>query len=215
MSYFGRITFKKILVVCLFIIIDVDLNQQDSYINHTVQNRFARGCTIFTFCFEEKVFFCGNLDHPNPDGYIWFWPASKEGYETQERMITVGSGEVAPESVFILPHYVVIKGLVADGKGNSVPDTILEFDTQNATVSNWDFGLGERINALDRQSQPPNLPIKTNPDGQFIAHLLVEKVGVQRVRAVWNEIYVKQFSFQLPKQPDMAYTFEEEIRFQR
>ena len=44
------------------------------------QNKQGRGCSIFTFCFGEKVFFCGNLDHPNPDGYIRFWPASVEGY---------------------------------------------------------------------------------------------------------------------------------------
>lgn len=80
MNGFGRTSLRIILVVCLFIIIDVDLNQQDAYIHHAVQNKPAKGCTIFTFHFGKKVFFCGNLDHPNPDGYIWFWPASKEGY---------------------------------------------------------------------------------------------------------------------------------------
>jgi len=80
MNYFGRTSLRIILVVCLSIIIDVDLNHRDAYINHAVQNKPTKGCTIFTSCLGEKVFFCGNLDHPNPDGYIRFWPASMEGY---------------------------------------------------------------------------------------------------------------------------------------
>jgi hypothetical protein len=80
MNYFGRTSLRIILVVCLFIIIDVDLNHLDAYINHAVQNKPTKGCTIFTSCLREKVFFCGNLDHPSPEGYIWIWPASKEGY---------------------------------------------------------------------------------------------------------------------------------------
>ena len=39
-----------------------------------------RGCSIFTLSLDDRVLFCGNLDHPNPDGYIRLWPESKEGH---------------------------------------------------------------------------------------------------------------------------------------
>ena len=44
------------------------------------QKKAGRGCSVFTLSLNDKVLFCGNLDHPNPDGYIRFWPESEEGY---------------------------------------------------------------------------------------------------------------------------------------
>ncbi|MBD3309349.1 hypothetical protein GF339_23330, partial [candidate division KSB3 bacterium] len=125
---------------------------------------------------------------------------SKQGYKPQEQTISVAAGEVAPESVFILPHYILVKGIVTEGKGNGVPDAVLEFDTQNSDLV-----------ALDeiQQDQPT---ITTDLNGQFLAKLLVKKSGRQQVRAIWNSTYVKQFSFPLPEHPNMNYLLDEEIR---
>jgi len=44
------------------------------------QKTAGRRCSVFTLSIDDRVLFCGNLDHPNPDGYIRFWPESEEGY---------------------------------------------------------------------------------------------------------------------------------------
>lgn len=136
---------------------------------------------------------------------------SKEGYETQERTLTITSGEVAPEAVFVLSHYVLVSGFVTNGKGEGVPEAILEFDSQNSTVVDWNFERGDRTASLHQQSNATP-QITTDARGYFTSCLLVKKPGVQQVRAVWNERYVKQRFFQLPEQPDMNYTLEEGIR---
>jgi 5-hydroxyisourate hydrolase-like protein (transthyretin family)/protocatechuate 3,4-dioxygenase beta subunit len=160
----------------------------------------------------RNTFSTHNLGQGKYEGYelkdgTYTVSVSKEGYETQERRLTVMSGEVAPETMFILPHYVVIKGMVTDGRGNGVPEAILEFDTQNITV------LETRNSKLETRNSEFEIPqIKTDAEGHFIAYMLVKKAGLQRLRAVWHKLYVKQFSFQLPEQPDMNYILAEEIR---
>ena len=59
---------------------------------------------------------------------------TRNGYESQERTVAVMSGEVAPETLVILPHYVVVKGNVIDGKGNGIANALLEFDAQNSDI---------------------------------------------------------------------------------
>jgi len=125
--------------------------------------------------------------------HVW-----KKGYESQERTIEVLGGEVVPEAVFILPHYVVVKGLLTEGKGNGVSDAVLEFNPQNSKVIS------------DHTS--PSGEIKTNLYGQFSAKLLVKLSGIQRVKAIWNGTFVKQFFFTLPEQPNENYHLEDEIR---
>jgi len=171
----------------------------------------------FASSLSPTVYHALNLEHGKYEGRnlksgTYKISVSKEGYEPQERTLTVTSGETVPESVFILPHYVIVSGVVTNGKGQGVPEAILEFDSQNSTVVDWNFGLGDRNNLSD--SQPPNYTpqIRADARGYFSACLLVKKAGLQRVRTVWEEQYVKQLSFQLPEQPDMNYTLEEGIR---
>ena len=136
----------------------------------------------------------------------------KEGHEPQERMINVMSGEVASEAVFILPHYVIVKGMITEGKGNGLSNATLEFDTQNSEIVSLDLVgspyRGTKSSLL--QNQP--VEITTNPNGQFIAKLLVKQAGIQRVRAVWHDTFVKQFFFTLPEQPNANFELKEEIR---
>ena len=60
--------------------INNELYKQEVLEDYKIREKSKRGCSIFTFCFDEKVMFCGNLDHPNPDGYIKFLKESDEGF---------------------------------------------------------------------------------------------------------------------------------------
>ena len=138
---------------------------------------------------------------------------AKEGYQTQEKFVTVSGGEVAPESLFELPHYVTVKGLVTDGKASGVSDATLEFDTQHVTVGKWKAGMaGERNFNIPHPANPETVQIKTDADGYFVADLLVKKPGTQHVRVAWNKRYVTQWLFELPARPDMNYVLDEAIR---
>ncbi len=132
----------------------------------------------------------------------------KEGYQSQQRTVSVSSGEIAPEIVFTLPHYVVVRGVVLEGKGNGVPDALLEFDPQNSELT----PLARIEEAESPDSQGKDSHIRTDINGQFTARLLVKNVGIQRVRASWNTRYVKQFFFTLPETPSMNYTLADPIR---
>jgi hypothetical protein len=63
-----------------------------------------------------------------------------------------------------------------------------------------------------RQTGKRRTEIRTNLNGQFTAKLLVKKAGIQRIRTVWNDIYVKQTSFPLSKQPDSNFQLDKELR---
>jgi hypothetical protein len=76
----GKIRLKIILVICFSVVVAVGSGRREARSDSTARDEPAKECTIFTLHSGKKVFFCGNLDHPNPDGHIWFWPASKEGY---------------------------------------------------------------------------------------------------------------------------------------
>ncbi len=129
--------------------------------------------------------------------------AAKDGYETQESSLSVSAGEVAAEVPFILPHYVTVKGIVTMGKGDGVPDAVLEFAQENSRL------LPVRASQEDRHSPSS---IITDIDGQFTAKLLIIQSGAQQVDARWNDVYAKQFSFPLPESPDPDYRLPEEIR---
>lgn len=157
-----------------------------------------------------------NLDEGRYEGeYLedghYLLMVSQNGYESQTRTVSVCAGEVAPEVVFTLSHYVTVNGMVTNGKGNGVADAVLEFDVQNsALVRQEQKGMGAKHEEIPQTSQAKS-HITTDARGYFSATLLVKKAGVQRVRVVWQERYVKQLSFQLPKEP-LQYTLENEIR---
>lgn len=86
-------TISYISILLIAGIIDFMNPGQQTFIKRNIESRkyqildegktkekSKRGCSIFTFCFDSKVMFCGNLDHPNPDGYIKFLKASDEGF---------------------------------------------------------------------------------------------------------------------------------------
>ncbi len=120
------------------------------------------------------------------------------------------SGEVTPEILCILPHYVVVKGQVIEGKGNGVANARLEFDSQYTqllpfqSVDDTDQGSTDDI---EHETELP-VEITTSPNGEFIARLLVNKPGVQQVQASWNHTYLKQFTFPLPDKPDPNFLLE-------
>lgn len=130
---------------------------------------------------------------------------NKKGYQTQQRTVSVMSGEIAPEVVFILPHYVVVKGQVIDGKGDGVTNAVLEFEAQNSD-------LIENPGGGNPHSRSPISSVTTNPNGEFIARLLVNKMGDQGVRVSWDQGYVKQYFFTLPEQPQSNFKLDEEIQ---
>jgi len=66
---------KKVTFISVFLLL-----LASQVVNQPVWNNPGKGCSIFTIRFADKVFFCGNLDHPNPDGYIRFLPNSAEGF---------------------------------------------------------------------------------------------------------------------------------------
>ena len=141
-----------------------------------------------------------------PDGQ-YLLVVSKDGYEGQRRTITVGDGETAPEAVFALSHYVTVGGMVTNGKGDGVPNAVLEFDAHNSLlIENGPPEIPDDTDGTQAKSR-----IKTDARGQFSAMLLVKKAGAQRVRVVWQERYVKQLSFQLPEE-HLEYRLENEIR---
>ena len=127
----------------------------------------------------------------------------KEGYETQETRLALSAGEVAPETLFVLPHYVLIKGIVTTGKGDGLPDAILEFTQENSQIIPSQASQGN-------QNSPAT--ITTDVDGQFAAKLLVTQSGEQQVKVGWNSLYVKQLSFPLPDKPESDYRLETGIR---
>ncbi len=142
---------------------------------------------------------------------------AEKGYQHQEKTVSVISGEVAPEVVFILPHYIVVKGMVVDGKGDGVSDALLEFDSQNSELivekpSIDDQSFDPSTSSGHRKLSTPQSTIKTDLNGQFVAKLLVKKVETQRARVSWNTAYVKQFFFPLPDQPETNLTLAEAVR---
>ncbi len=132
---------------------------------------------------------------------------AKKGYQPQEQIVSVASGEIAQEVVFTLPHYVVVNGVVVEGKGNGVSDALLEFDSQNSELIRPERFSEDSENLSDLQTS-----IKTDLNGRFKARVLVKKVGIQQVRTSWNTKFVKQLVFTLPESPDMNYTLPEPIR---
>lgn len=137
----------------------------------------------------------------------------KKGYETQKRTISVMSGEVTPEILCILPHYVVVKGQVIEGKGNGVANARLEFDSQYTQLLPFQSVDDTNQGSTDDIEHETELPVEitTSPNGEFIARLLVNKPGVQQVQASWNHTYLKQFTFPLPDKPDPNFLLEESL----
>lgn len=135
-----------------------------------------------------------------PDGNYTL-TISKAGYEPQTRVIAVQGGEVSPEAAFVLAHYVTVTGMVTNGKGDGVPDTMLEFDSENST-------LVSDISSSQSATAPT---IRTDAKGYFAAIIRIKKVGAQRIRAVWQDRYIREYTFPLPEQPQ-TYTLESDIR---
>ncbi|GAK59686.1 peptidase C1A, papain [Candidatus Vecturithrix granuli] len=138
---------------------------------------------------------------------------NKKGYELQERIISVRSGEVATEALFVLPHYVVVKGQVVEGRGNGIANATLEFDPQHAQLLPFHLGddSGQNVSPGVEQEIDQPVAIATGPNGEFIARLLVKSLGQQQVRASWNHRYARQFGFPLPEEPNPNFLLDEQI----
>jgi hypothetical protein len=69
---------KKPIILFLMVFACCDLVLTGQLITGSGSEEFNsdRGCSIFTLSLDNRILFCGNLDHPNPDGYIRFWPES-------------------------------------------------------------------------------------------------------------------------------------------
>lgn len=137
---------------------------------------------------------------------------SKPGYQSQSRTVSVSGGEVADEVAFTLSHYVTVSGIVTNGKGDGVPGAVLEFDLQNSSLLPNDAPSGAGTDTqTDSEASPAKPRLTTDSQGNFTARLLVKNAGVQRVRVVWQERYVKQFSFQLPVE-SVHYALDTDVR---
>lgn len=67
-------------VILLTLIVGAALMQKGAVACEAGRGESSRSCTIFTACSGRKVLLSGNLDHPNLDGYLWFWPRSEDEY---------------------------------------------------------------------------------------------------------------------------------------
>lgn len=127
---------------------------------------------------------------------------TKDGYQTQQADISITGGEVAAEARFAMPHYVTLSGIVIDGKEDGVANALVEF--------------GEKENSLlstaDAQDVALAAPVTTDIRGQFRVKMLVKKAGLQQAKAIWNNVYVKDFSFLLPDTPDSNLSLTEKVR---
>lgn len=126
----------------------------------------------------------------------------KEGYQTQEADVSLKGGEVAAETRFTMPHYVTLSGMVTEGKGDGIANAVVEFGEKENSL----------LSATETQDTPFSMPVTTDIRGQFRVKMLVKKAGLQQAKAIWNNVYIKDFSFLLPDMPDSNLLLPEEIR---
>ncbi len=126
----------------------------------------------------------------------------KDGYQTQQTEITVNGGEVVAETQFTMPHYVTLSGIVSEGKGDGVANAQLEFTTKENTI----------LSLTAAQDTPQNTPVTTDIRGMFRVKILVKTAGLQQAKAVWNNVYAKDFSFLLPDTPDSDLSLSDDVR---
>ncbi len=153
----------------------------------------------------------GSYEGSNLKDGTYIISVEKEGYETQSVIVSVSAGENASPVEFHLPYYVVVEGIVTQGKGDGVSNALLEFDTEHSQIvplDSFKAPLATPLNIL----QGPVRSITTDIDGHFITKLLVKKADIQHVKATWNNVYVKEYTFPLPEKPDLSYELAEEIR---
>ena len=127
---------------------------------------------------------------------------TKEGYQSQQAEVTVAGGQVAAETSFTMPHYVTLSGMVVEGKRNGVANALIEFGSAENLI----------LSAAEAQDVALTTPVTTDIRGQFRVKMLVKKAGTQQAKAIWNNAYVKDFSFLLPDTPDSNLSLSEAVR---
>lgn len=127
---------------------------------------------------------------------------TKEGYQSQQAEVTVAGGQVAAETSFTMPHYVTLSGMVVEGKHDGVANALIEFGSAENLI----------LSAAEAQDVALTTPVTTDIRGQFRVKMLVKKAGTQQAKAIWNNVYVKDFSFLLPDSPDSNLSLPETVR---
>jgi len=117
-----------------------------------------RGCSIFTCQVGDKVYFCGNLDHPNPEGYIRFVPASEDGYGGMLHGYLAKAGD---QSWISFEGGMNEKGLSFDTNG--LPDN----DMKPHSEKRFSWGQDNFWNLLLRRCANVNDAIELSKDFNF------------------------------------------------
>jgi hypothetical protein len=150
------------------------------------REKSGKGCSIFTFCFNDKVMFCGNLDHPNPDGYIKFLPASHEGFGG---MLHGYLAKTSTQSWIAFEGGINLRGLMFDTNGlpnaemNSHPEKPYSWkdtdfwnlllrkcaivDDAIDMANNFDFGGNMNFQIHVADSSGNAVVIGPGPDGEL------------------------------------------------